>query len=130
MTIGLGNSNSAGDFDLDDGPSEEVATDLFIIRKVHFTASLESQLASEDETQKKATSIGQRSPALPEPDQLPDLKIFWRWTLGRYQRIRAASSLGNYYRVLGIPILDTTGRALHESEKREILNVRYVSTGI
>lgn len=80
---------------MDDGPSEGVATGLFIIRKDHFTASLDSQLASEDETQKKATSIGQRSPALPEPDQLPDFKVFSRWTLDRYQRIRAASSLGN-----------------------------------
>ncbi|KAL9117189.1 MAG: hypothetical protein Q9187_006276 [Circinaria calcarea] len=68
LTIGLGNSNSVGGFNLDEGPREEVATGLFI-RKNHFTASLESQLASGNEPQEESTGVGQGSPALPEPDQ-------------------------------------------------------------
>ena len=56
-TIGLGNSDSAGD----------VATGLFIT-KDDFTPSLESQLASEHKPQECAT-VRQASPALPESEQ-------------------------------------------------------------
>jgi len=43
--------------------------------------------------------------------QVPDLKIFWKWTLDRYKRIDAASSLRNYWRVLRMHILDKADRA-------------------
>ena len=62
LTIGLGNSDSDGGFDLDGGSSGEVATGLFI-RKGHFTASLESQFASEDEE----SGFRQGLLTLPEP---------------------------------------------------------------
>ena len=68
MTIGLGNFDSAGGFDLDGCPGEEIATGVFI-RKDHFTASLERQPASDDDTQKESTSNGQESPALAKPGQ-------------------------------------------------------------
>ena len=63
LTIGLGNSNSDGGFDLDGESSEEVATGLFI-RKDRFTASLESQFASE------AGESGFRQELLIEPEPI------------------------------------------------------------
>ena len=68
LTIGLEDSDSVGGFDSDEGPSAEV-TNRLLIKKDHFTSSLENQFASEDETQKEATSIGQKSAALSESDQ-------------------------------------------------------------
>ena len=68
LTIGLGDSSPVGGFDSHEGPSEEVATRVFI-KKNHFTSSLENQYASEDGTQKEATSIGQKSAASSESDQ-------------------------------------------------------------
>lgn len=68
LTIGLGNSDTVEGLDLDGERSDEVATGL-MIRKDHFTASLESQLASEDEPQKETASVGQGSRVLPKPEQ-------------------------------------------------------------
>jgi len=67
LTIGLGHSDSDGGFDLDGGHSDGVATGLFI-RKDRFSLSLESQFASEDETQEES-GVRQGSLALPEPEQ-------------------------------------------------------------
>lgn len=67
LTIGLGHSDSDGGFGLDGGHSDGFATGLFI-RKDCFSPSLESQFASEDETQKES-GVRQGSLALPEPEQ-------------------------------------------------------------
>ena len=56
--------------------------------------------------------------------QVPDLKIFRKWTLDRYKRIDAASSLRNYWRVLKMHILDKADRDFYPSERRDIRNVR------
>lgn len=55
---------------------------------------------------------------------MPDFKVFWKWTLDRYKRIDAASSVKNYWRVLRIHILDKADRDLDPCEKRDIRNVR------
>ncbi len=65
LTIGLGNSDSGGGFDIDRGSSEEVATGLFI-RKDYFNASLESQFASG----KEESGVRQELLNLPEPVEL------------------------------------------------------------
>ena len=46
--------------------------------------------------------------------------------MNRYKKIKAASSLKNYSRVLRMHILDTTGRALNESKEKDIRNVKYL----
>ncbi len=56
----------------------------------------------------------------------PNLKVFLLWVINNYKRIRAASSLKNYWRVLRMHILDKTDRVFSESDKRNIRNVRNV----
>ena len=55
---------------------------------------------------------------------MPDFKIFWKWTLDRYKRVVAASSLNNYWRVLKIYLLDKADRDFDQPERRDIKNVR------
>ncbi|MCJ1422042.1 hypothetical protein MMC32_008411 [Xylographa parallela] len=54
--------------------------------------------------------------------QIPDFKIFWRWTLDRYEGIKTASSLKNYWRVLRMHILDKADRDFSPREKRDVHN--------
>jgi len=57
--------------------------------------------------------------------QVPDFKVFWKWTLDYYNRIDAASSFKNYWRVLRMHILDKPDRDFDLLERRDIRNVRY-----
>ncbi|KAL8989941.1 MAG: hypothetical protein Q9177_001280 [Variospora cf. flavescens] len=54
--------------------------------------------------------------------QVPDFKIFWKWTLDRYKRVDAASSLNNYWRVLKMHLLDKADRDFDQRERRDIRN--------
>ncbi|KAG8531634.1 uncharacterized protein KY384_003265 [Bacidia gigantensis] len=54
--------------------------------------------------------------------QVPDLKIFWKWTMDRYNRIGVASSLKNYWRVLRMHALDKADRDFDPHERRDIHN--------
>ena len=56
--------------------------------------------------------------------QVPDFKVFWKWTLDRYKRVDAASSFKNYWRVLRMYILDKADRDFDPFERRDIRNVR------
>ena len=55
---------------------------------------------------------------------MPDFKVFWKWTLDRYKRVDAASSLNNYWRVLKMHLLDKADRDFDQRERRDIRNVR------
>ncbi|KAL2048924.1 hypothetical protein ABVK25_010777 [Lepraria finkii] len=54
--------------------------------------------------------------------QVPDFKIFWKWTLDRYKRIKTASSLKNYWRVLRMHILNKADRDFDPRERKDIHN--------
>ena len=55
---------------------------------------------------------------------MSNFKIFWKWTLNRYKRVDATSSLNNYWRVLKMHLLDKTNRDFDQRERRNIKNVR------
>ena len=67
------------------------------------------------------------SEAFPTEAQVPDFKIFWRWTLDHYKRIKTASSLKNYWRVLRMHILDKADRDFNQCERRDIHNVSCIN---
>jgi len=52
-----------------------------------------------------------------EDAQVPDFKIFWKWTMDRYNRIGVASSLKNYWRVLRMHALDNADRDFDPRER-------------
>ncbi|SLM34469.1 Protein of unknown function DUF3435 [Lasallia pustulata] len=54
--------------------------------------------------------------------QVPDIKIFWKWTMDRYNRIGVDSSLKNYWRLLRMHDLDKADRDLDPRERRDIRN--------
>lgn len=55
---------------------------------------------------------------------VPNFKLFWLWTLNSYKRIKAGSSVENYWRVLRMHIHDAVDRSFNDADKRDILNVR------
>ncbi len=57
--------------------------------------------------------------------QVPDFKVFWKWTMDRYNRIGVASSLNNYWRVLRMHALDKSDRDFDPRERRDIRNVTH-----
>lgn len=59
--------------------------------------------------------------------EVPDFKIFWKWTLDRYKNITAESSFKNYWRVLRMHIFDKVDRDFDPHERRDIRNVRCLS---
>ncbi|KAA6415050.1 MAG: hypothetical protein FRX48_01801 [Lasallia pustulata] len=54
--------------------------------------------------------------------QVPDFKLFWKWTMDRYNRIGVDSSLKNYWRVLRMHALDKADRDFDPRERRDIRN--------
>jgi len=71
--------------------------------------------------------LGHNAHGFPKEAQVPDFKVFWRWTLDRYKRIDAGSSVKNYWRVLRMYILDKADRDFDQSKRRYIHNVRCLS---
>ena len=58
--------------------------------------------------------------------QVPDFKVFWRWMLNHYNRIKTVFSLKNYWWVLHMHILDKADWDFNQSERRDIHNVSCV----
>ena len=57
--------------------------------------------------------------------QISDFKIFWKWTMNRYNRINVISSLRVFWRILRMYAFVIVDRDFDFSEKRDIRNVRY-----
>ena len=58
--------------------------------------------------------------------QVLDFKVFWKWTLNHYNRIKMAFSLKNYWWVLCMHILNKADQDFNQSERRDIYNVSCV----
>jgi len=56
--------------------------------------------------------------------QVPDFKMFWKWTVDHYNKINVASSLRTYWRVPRMHALDVADRDFDPRERRDIRNVR------
>ena len=52
-----------------------------------------------------------------------DFKTFLEWTLDKYPGVRARNSLGNYWRVLNMHILNQCRRELDDGIKRDVINI-------
>lgn len=68
-----------------------------------------------------------------DPDKLletvgaPDFKAFLEWICG-WSRIESEGSLGNYWKVLRMHILDKRKRPLDDSTWRDVINVSFHSS--
>ena len=47
---------------------------------------------------------------------MPDIKTYWEWVVDRYPKIRAGSSLKNYWRTLRMHMFDKINRAILEDD--------------
>ncbi len=79
-----------------------------------------------NEDTRHCRELEKHSKAFLKEAEMSDLKVFLLWVMNNYKRIRAASSLKIYWRVLQMHILDKTDRVFSESDKRDIRNVRYI----
>ena len=70
--------------------------------------------------------LGKHPEAFLREAETPDFKVFLLWVMNNHKRIKAASSLKNYWRILLMHILNKTDRVFSESDKRDIRNVRYI----
>lgn len=54
---------------------------------------------------------------------MPDIKTYWEWVVDRYSKIKAVSSLKNYWRTLRMHMFDKIGRAIPDDDNQDIRNV-------
>lgn len=67
--------------------------------------------------------LGHNSEIFFKAAQVLNFKIFWRWTLNRYKRIKTTFNFKNYWRVLRMHILDKIDWDFNQRERRNIHNV-------